>query len=152
MRREEDQQKTARQELDNNFIKDLVTRNEATMFLRTIRSSPQYWEWKKMELNATIRQLGCPTFFITFKNRDISLDEARNEVSRERKIDLVSKDTVKVARYFENRMVELFKYSFRSMSGPFYPDTVVDFFWSVEFQNRGSPHIHKLTWHKDDLN
>ncbi|CAF0955166.1 unnamed protein product, partial [Brachionus calyciflorus] len=118
-------------------------------------------------IECSIRQLGCPSFFITFspaevdweeligilvkikEKRDISLNEARNEVSRERKIDLVSKDPITVARYFENRMGELLKYCFRSISGPFNPHSVVDFFWRVEFQNRGSPHIHMLTWHKD---
>ncbi|CAF1065793.1 unnamed protein product [Brachionus calyciflorus] len=130
-RREEDQQITPRQALDNNFIKDLVTRNGATI--------PAEVDWERLIV-----------ILVKIKeNRDISLDEARNEVSRERKIDLVSKDPITVARYLENLMGELFKYSFRSMSGPFYPHTVVDFFWRVEFQNRGSPHIHMLTWHKD---
>ena len=62
---------TAREALSKERMDDFFTTNEARLFLRTIRSSPQFWEWKKSEINAMIRQLGCPTFFITFSPAEI---------------------------------------------------------------------------------
>lgn len=33
--------------------------------------------------------------------------------------------------------------------GPFKEDPIVDYFWRVEFQSRGSPHVHMLVWTKN---
>ncbi|CAF0812519.1 unnamed protein product [Brachionus calyciflorus] len=150
--------------LNKDKINDLLVKNQAHLFLRTIRSSPQYWELKKMELNSMIRQLGCPTFFITFSPAEIDWPElicvlvkikhrkviTRQEalgMRKDEKIDLVSKDPVTVARYFENRLMELLKYC-HHLNGPFRDHPIYDYFWRVEFQKRGSPHIHMLTWNK----
>ncbi|CAF0967783.1 unnamed protein product [Brachionus calyciflorus] len=156
---------TAREALDKNYINDLVLKNEANLLLRTVRSSPQYWQWKKMEVNAAIRQLGCPTFFITLSpaeidwpelivilvltvdRKKISIEEAK-KMSRSKRIDYVSKDPITVARYFENRMGELVKLIINK-NGPFRDNKVIDYFWRIEFQYRGSPHIHMLTWNQN---
>jgi len=156
---------TAREALCDEKMNDFFASNEARLFLRTIRSSPQFWEWKKSEINAMIRQLGCPTFFITFSpaeidwlelivilfkvvyNRKITIDQAK-KISRSEKIDIVSKDPVTVSRYFENRIMELLKYT-NSPAGPFRNHMISDYFWRDDFQNRGSPHVHMLTWHNN---
>ena len=61
------------------------------------------------------------------------------------KYTLLSEDPVTVARYFENRMHALFKLTFRE-GGVFRDKPVRDYFWRVDFQNRGSPHVHCLAW------
>ena len=145
-------------------MQELIAKSQALIFLRTIRSSPQFWELKKAELNSIIRQLGKPTFFITFSpaevdwfelivilekvlnNNDISLDEAQS-MQKVKRIDLICRDPVTVARYFENRLRELMKYIIHE-NGPFSENRIKDYFWRVDFQYRGSPHIHMVTWHE----
>ena len=52
-----------------------------------------------------------------------------------------------VTRYFENRMRALLKFIF-SRNSVFYKYPVTDYFWRVDFQYRGAPHIHMLVWCK----
>ena len=47
------------------FIKSLISFDAGYNFLNKVRSSPSYWESKKRELLAMIRQFGRPTLFLT---------------------------------------------------------------------------------------
>ena len=63
-------------------------------------------------------------------------------MSWQKKSELIQKDPVTCARNFEH-MVQLFTHNFIKSSC--YPiGEVVDFFYRVEFQQRGSPHIHGI--------
>ena len=64
------------------------------------------------------------------------------------KYTLLSEDPITVARYFENRMHALLKFTFAE-GGVFSDEPVRDYFWRVDFQNRGSPHVHCLVWLKN---
>ena len=73
-------------------------------------------------------------------------DEIKN-MTWLQKSDLIQKDPVTCARNFEH-MVQLFiKDVLKSNLMPI--GEIVDFFYRVEFQQRGSPHIHALFWVKD---
>jgi hypothetical protein len=151
---------------NSTTMQQLIRTNDMKQFLRNIRSSPVYWESKKKELFAMIRQLGCPSFFITLspaevdwpelivilvqnlENRKISIKDA-NIMDRETKLDLLRRDPVTTARYFENRMRYLLNFTFNKTSGPFSENPITDYYWRVEFQTRGSPHIHMVVWCKD---
>lgn len=151
--------------LDNNLMNDVMLSMEAQLMLRTIRSTPQYWTWKNMELNAMIRQLGQPTFFMTLspaekdwlelliivkkslENKDMSIEDAKQISVKDRK-SLLSRDPVTVARYFENRMSSLLKLVFNENS-VFSDNPVTDYFWRVDSQYSGSLHIHILIWNKN---
>ena len=147
---------------DKEKMKDLFQSEEALLFLRAIRSSPQFWEWKKTEMNAMIRQFGTPTFFITISpseancfelivilkkvlyNVDITIDDAKR-IPRNERIEMINNDPVTVARYFENRLRLLLKFFF-ARNGIFKKYPVADFVWRIDFQYRGSPHCHMLVW------
>ncbi len=60
---------------------------------------------------------------------------------------MIQKDPVTCARNFEH-MVQLFIHNFIKSSSHLIGE-VVDFFYHVEFQQRGSPHIHGLFWIKN---
>ena len=63
------------------------------------------------------------------------------------KSNLIQRDPITCARNFEH-MVQLFIHDvLRSDVMPI--GQIVDFFYRVEFQQRGSPHIHGLFWVKD---
>ncbi len=74
-------------------------------------------------------------------------DEEVKQMTWQKKSELIQKDPVTCARNFEH-MVQLFIRNFiKSSSHPI--EEVVDFFYRVEFQQRGSPHIHGLFWIKN---
>ena len=65
----------------------------------------------------------------------------------QKKSELIQKDPVTCARNFEH-MVQLFIHEFiKSSCQPI--GEVVDFFYRIEFQQRGPPHIHGLFWIKN---
>ena len=114
-----------------------------------------------------IRQLGIPKFFITLSiteidwielliilkkiqtnGEDILSKEEVSKIKRPDRIELLKNDPVTTARFFENRIRNLIAYIFNPKGGTFKDYAVVDYFWRVEFQARGSPHIHMLVWLK----
>ena len=64
------QEITASMLRDHEQVKRLIQRDEGYRFMKKIRGSPAFWEDSKRELFAMIRQLGIPTFFVTFSAAD----------------------------------------------------------------------------------
>lgn len=156
---------TASDALDKKKMNELLISSEANLMMRSCRSSPQFWQLKNMEINAMIRQLGCPTFFLTFSpaekdwlellvivkwtlDREYIEYEDAALMSLEDRRNLLSRDPVTVARYFENRMLALFRLIFNENT-VFEENPLKDYFWRVDFQYAGSPHIHMLAWMKN---
>ncbi|XP_054165178.1 uncharacterized protein LOC128962799 [Oppia nitens] len=112
-----------------------------------------------------IRQLGLPTLFFTLSAAEVSWDELivilskvlnnviisndeAKDLQRNEKLDLIRRDPVTTSRYFENRFREFFKdiiLSGVALKGR----RVTDYYYRVEFQHQGSPHIHGLLWISD---
>ena len=64
-----------------------------------------------------------------------------------KKSDLIQKDPVTCARNFEH-MVQLFIRDVSKCSVMPIGE-IADYFYTVEFQRRGNPHIHDLLWGKE---
>ena len=145
-------------------VNKLINLDEGFRVLRNLRGSPPYLERCKKDLFAMIRQLGNPTWFCSFsaaetrwthlikilgrpnESKSYTDDEVR-QMSWQKKSELIQKDPVTCARNFDH-MVQLFIHDFiKSSCHPI--GEVVDFFYCVEFQQRGSPHIHGLFWIKN---
>ena len=78
-------------------------------------------------------------------NNDIEYSEEEIEnLSWQEKTKLVQKDPVTCSRYFDHRVQEFLNTVLKSSCEPI--GKVKDFFYRVEFQQRGSPHIHMLVW------
>ncbi|VDI82039.1 Hypothetical predicted protein [Mytilus galloprovincialis] len=60
------------------------------------------------------------------------------------KSKLVQKDPVTCSRYFDYRVQQFINLVLKSDHDPI--GKLTDFFYRVEFQQRGSPHIHILIW------
>ena len=60
------------------------------------------------------------------------------------KTRLVQKDPVTCSRYFDFRVQQFIKIVLKSEHNPI--GKITDYFYRVEFQQRGSPHIHILIW------
>ena len=108
-----------------------------------------------------IRQLSLPTWFISLSaadtrwtdllkmlaklNDDADLTDTDIEkLTWQEKTKLVQKDPVTCSRYFDHRVHEFLNTVLKSNCEPV--GKVKDYFYRVEFQQRGSPHIHMLVW------
>ena len=144
--------------LNPEKIYDLVRLNEGYKFLENVRGSPPYWEKRKKEAFAMIRQLGPPHMFLTLSfsetkncdllkilyklkyDKNISLSDAMN-LEMDEKTKLIRDDPVTCVRYTVNRFNNIIKI-LMDPNGPFGQFHVTDFFRRDEFQARGSSHIH----------
>ena len=109
------------------------------------------------------RTLGPPTFFITLSaddmnwfdlmcvlakcdGKNLSSDEVK-ELSTSERRRLLSSYPVIVAHHFSHRFKAFMNHTLNGASKPI--GEIKDYFWRVEFQQRGSPHIHSLWWVED---
>ena len=108
-----------------------------------------------------IRQLSLPTWFMSLSAADTRWTDLLrmlaklndgNEYSEkeledltwQEKTKLVQKDPVTCSRYFDHRVQEFINTVLKISCEPI--GKVLDYFYRVEFQQRGSPHIHMLVW------
>ena len=142
-------------------MESLVKLDEGYKVLRTLRGSPPYWEKTKKDVFEMICQLGLPTWFCSFSaaetrwvpllktlafliNGKTLLKEEVDELAWHEKCRLIRSDPVTCARYFDNRVQKFLSVVLKSTLQPI--GQISNFFYRVEFQQRGSPHIHMLVW------
>ena len=152
---------TAAEARDANYLDKLVNLDEGYYIFRQLRNSPAYLEMRKKDIFAMIRQLSLPTWFMSLSAADTrwtdllkmlaklndGIEYSETELGRltwQEKTKLVQKDPVTCSRYFDHRVQEFLNTILKSSSEPI--GKVLDYFYRVEFQQRGSPHIHMLVW------
>ena len=108
-----------------------------------------------------IRQLGPATLFMTLSaaetrwNHLLKLlsnlvdhktltDEECQQLSWSEKCRLISSDPVTCSRHFQYSIQTFFSQFLNTSSSPY--GKLVDWWYRVEFQHRGSPHVHMLLW------
>ena len=142
-------------------VEKLCHSDDGYRFLRALRGSPPYFEKAKKDLFAMIRQLGPATLFCSFSaaetkwnhllrilgklidKKEYSDDELDN-LTWEEKTRLIQSDPVTCARHFDYQFQQFFNKFLLSSLLPL--GKIEDWFYRVEFQQRGSPHIHMLLW------
>jgi hypothetical protein len=156
-----DRKLTVREVLSENSVNEIMKLNEGYKVLRKLRGSPPYWERAKKDIYAMIRQLGIPTWFCSFSSAETkwlpllhclgSLIDKKDysdsdllEMSWQEKCRLIRSDPVTCSRYFDHKVHLFINNVLRCKSRPI--GNIKDFFYRVEFQQRGSPHIHMLVW------
>nr|XP_055030976.1 uncharacterized protein LOC129419814 [Misgurnus anguillicaudatus] len=145
---------------DKSELEKLVHNKEATRFMQPLRGTPAYWEKTLRDLFSMLRQLGTPTFFCTFSAAEMRWPEVITAIKAQQgetvnfseldwseKCDILKSNPVTAMRMFEKRVEALIRDLIMSPAQPI--GEVIDFFYRVEFQQRGSPHIHCLFWVKD---
>ena len=80
-------------------------------------------------------------------NKDYSEEMKDGSLSWETRSRLVQSDPVTCVRHFDNRVSQFIQIILKSESSQL--GKLSDFFYRVEFQQRGSPHIHMLAWIQD---
>ena len=152
---------TAAEARNSEYLDKLVNLDEGYYIFRQLRNSPAYLQSRKKDIFAMIRQLSLPTWFMSLSaadtrwtdllkmlaklNNGISYtDKDIEELTWQEKTKLVQKDPVTCSRYFDHRVQEFLNIILKSNCEPI--GKLRDFFYRVEFQQRGSPHIHMLVW------
>ena len=145
-----------------------ITRDDLGIyFLHKIRGSPAYFNKLFYDILGMIRQLGPCTWFITLSAADLKwpdliqiiakqqgqqlTDEDVLALSWEEKSRYLRSDPVTAARHFDTRVQLFFKYILiNKQLNPL--GDIVDYKYRIEYQLRGSPHVHMLAWVKDAPN
>ena len=152
---------TAAEARDSSYLDKLVNLDEGYYIFRQLRNSPAYLETRKKDIFAMIRQLSLPTWFMSLSAADTrwtdllkmlaklndGIDYSEKELenlSWQEKTKLVQKDPVTCSRYFDHRVQEFLNTVLKSSCEPI--GKLLDYFYRVELQQRGSPHIHMLVW------
>lgn len=155
---------TVNEVLSDESVDKIIKHDEGYKVLRTLRGSPPYWERTKKDIFAMIRQLGIPTWFCSFSaaetkwkpllrvlakliNNTNCTDSDISEMTWFEKNELIKADPVTCARYFDYRFQMFLSNVLKHETSPI--GKIKDFFIRVEFQQRGSPHVHILFWIND---
>ena len=120
-----------------------------------MKGTAAYWHNQLHDLLSKIQTLGPPTFFLlscndsnwnemyTFIDNTLS-DEAIQLLTSSRKAQLLRDNLVKRALYFNKRWQIYLNKFIKGSQQPL--GHVTDHFAIIEFQNRGSPHVHAFFW------
>lgn len=142
----------------------LVHLDEGYKFLRALRSSPPYFERAKKDNFAMIRQLRPATLFCSFSSAETKWihllrilgkfvddkeypDSELENLNWEEKSRLIQSDPVTCARHFDYQFNQFLRHFLMSNVAPL--GKIADWFYRVEYQQRGAPHIHMLIWLED---
>ncbi|WAR02670.1 PIF1-like protein, partial [Mya arenaria] len=145
-------------------VADIIHSDLGIHFLQKVRGSPAYFNKMLYDLLGMIRQLGPCTWFITLSAADLkwhdtiqiiaeqqgkilSEDEIEN-LSWEERSGYLRANPVTAARHFNNRVQLFLKHIL--LNKELQPlGEITDYKYRIEFQQRGSPHVHMLAWIKD---
>ena len=141
-----------------NTVNMLVRNQDAYKFLDEVKGSPSFWKKFLFDILAMIRQLGIPTFFLTLSCADLHWNELVSIILKLQKSEMTDDDIenlsyndrckilnsnpILLARQFQYRVENFFKEIV--VDGPL--GKTIYFAIRVEFQQRGSPHIHSFLW------
>ncbi|XP_077528146.1 uncharacterized protein LOC144139758 [Haemaphysalis longicornis] len=146
------------------FLDDVLDRDLG--FMRGVPNTVQYWQERRKDLFAMIRQLGKPHAFLTMSASEVHWERLLKTLERLRvgpggvpravaemmsweRVELVNDDPVTCAIY-TNRIFEVIMNVLGDpRCSPFRPYVVKDYFKRVEFQQRGSAHVHVILWLED---
>lgn len=129
-----------------------------------MRGSPSYFEKAKKDLFAMIRQLGPASLLCSFSSAETRwihllrilgqvvnhkqyTDDELENLNWEEKCRLIQSDPVTCARHFDLQISQFLRNFLLSPASPV--GSISDWFYRVEYQQRGSPHIHMLIRLKD---
>jgi len=142
-------------------VKGFIANDRAFSFTSSVKGTPACWKRFLQEVLVMVKQLGPPTLFLTLSRADLRWNElvsiiyelkgqniSENEINSityQDRCKLLNSNPAVLARHFQYRVESFFK------------DVLIDravgktqyYAIRVEFQVRGSPHVHAFLWTKD---
>ena len=152
------------EDVKGDGAKEYIHSDKAYKFMKSLRGSPPYFQAVSKDLFAVIRQLGAATFFMSLSaaetrwshllkilsqiidDKELSDEEVLNLTWQE-KSRLIQSDPVTCARHFDFCVNKFITEFLTSKSAPL--GKIQDYFYRVEYQQRGSPHVHMMIWCED---
>ena len=144
-------------------VRNLIFKDQAYLFLRDVPGSAPYWQKFMFQVMSMVNQLGVPTWFMTLSCADLRwpelfqilsrirgvnmTDEEVDALSYSEKCSLLNVNPVIVAKHFQYRVETFFRDVLLSSIHPI--GKIVYYALRIEFQMRGSPHLHSLIWTAD---
>ena len=86
-------------------IKLLIANDEAFNFMNTLKRTLAYWKRFQLEVLAMIKQLGLPTFFITFSCADLQWHELIEIIYMLNEGDILTDDDIHSMNYFDKTKI-----------------------------------------------
>ncbi|XP_049447557.1 uncharacterized protein LOC125898007 [Epinephelus fuscoguttatus] len=147
---------------DEDSLKQMLEFDEDYRFLKPIRGTIAFWQGAQHDLLACVRQLGVPTWFCSYSSADMrwtnllySILKKEGQTATVEDLEwadicnLLHRNPVTAARMFDFRWHCFLREVLMSPSQPI--GKIKDYFYWVEFQQRGSPHVHCLFWVENAL-
>lgn len=141
---------------DEESLKQLLQFDDGFRFLKPLRGTPAFWMSVQKDVLACVRQLGIPTWFCSFSSADlrwqnlltsILKQEGRTQMAEDLewadRCQLLRGNPLTAARMFDYRWHCFLNEVLMSPAQPI--GKIIDYFYRVEFQQRGS-HVHCLFW------
>ncbi|XP_067257297.1 uncharacterized protein [Chanodichthys erythropterus] len=138
-------------------LQKILNFDQGYKFLKPVRGTPVFWQSVQKDLFAMVRQLGIPTWFCSFSSADLRWTELMQCIVKQEgcqtpidKLDwsdrcgMLKRNPVTAARMFDYRFHYFLKDVIMSPAQPI--GKIIDYFYRIEFQQRGSPHTHCLFW------
>jgi len=132
--RERERQITAGLLKNNDEINQLIHSDQAFKFMRNVRGSLPYWQRVFYDVLAMVRQLRCPTWFISLSAADLHwpelikliagergrtlTDEDVKLLSRDEKCQILRENPVTAARQLNYRVDKFFSLFLKSSGNP----------------------------------
>jgi hypothetical protein len=143
-------------------LQNAKARQSVFAFSRTLRGSRAYWFCKRRELETMIQTIGVPHLFVTLSSADRYWPELREfwlaQMTDEQRLhsetdcdsvklltDKLIADPAVADTIFWKRFEIFVSHFFQKFWG------VTDFWFRVEYQSRGSPHVHGVVWLPDGV-
>ena len=147
-------------QLQRNFqetVQSFVSKDQGYLLMKSIKGTPAYWKNFLHDVLAMVKQLGLPTFFLTLSCADLRWDELiqiiarisnieinENDLDYYRRCNLLNQNPVLTARHFQYRVEVFFKEV--QLHKNCCLGKIDNYVIKVEFQFRGSPHVHCFLW------
>lgn len=136
---------------DSNLYRNILS------FGSNLRSTPAYWYSQSQKVLDMLKQLKSPSLFFTLSAADLQWKELYRILDPQDELEQIENDSLAYCKrsklLIENPLIVSWFFHLRSnyfVHEILFPALdVIDYYFRVEFQHRGSPHIHGFIWIRD---
>ena len=142
----------------SDTVKSFIASDEAYHFMNTIKGTPAYWNKFLYEVLAMVKQLGISTLFMTLSCADLHWNDIISIIAK-LKGENLQEEHINNMDFFEQRTYlnvnpVLLAQHFQYRVEVFFKVIVINeplgkvkyHAVRIEFQVRGSPHVHSFLW------